>query len=233
MEEKGIKPARGTMDIDFAMMIPDMDVYEEMKRRLIANGFRAVNEPYRLIYEKTDTVIDLLPFGAIEQAGTVRFTERDVELSVIGMKEVTERATNKNIAGVTVSVSPLEGIIILKLIAYDDKPERTKDVDDITTILNHYFEINEDRFYAEHLDGIEELSTDHFKVEAGARLAGRDIKKIIERSGVLRALIIRILESEIGDSPGSMGRYMLSRGYFAGHRQVRSIFSLIYEGIKD
>jgi len=47
----------------------------------------------------------------------------------------------------TVQVTPLEGIIILKLVSFDEKPERTKDLDDIYDILVNYFEINGERFY--------------------------------------------------------------------------------------
>ncbi len=59
-----------------------LDVYEHLKERIIDRGFRKVNEPYRLIFDKTDTVIDLLPFGEIEEEGTVIFTDRKTELSV-------------------------------------------------------------------------------------------------------------------------------------------------------
>lgn len=33
----GQKPSRGTKDIDFAVMLPDMDAYEELKEQILAN----------------------------------------------------------------------------------------------------------------------------------------------------------------------------------------------------
>jgi predicted nucleotidyltransferase len=88
--ESGSEPSRGTMDIDFAVMLPEMESYDKMKNLLISKGFRDVKEPYRLIHDPSNTVIDLLPFGEIEEEGTVKFTDRITELSVIGMKEVNE-----------------------------------------------------------------------------------------------------------------------------------------------
>jgi len=61
LAEQGIKPGRGTMDIDFAIMLPDMDIYDKMLDPLIKKGFRKVTEPYRIIHDKTNTVVDLLP----------------------------------------------------------------------------------------------------------------------------------------------------------------------------
>lgn len=233
MAEKGIKPVRGTMDIDFAVMLPDMDVYEQMKGRLIDHGFRKVKEPYRMIYDKTDTVVDILPFGEIEEEGTVSFTEREIDLSVLGMREVMGSATPKLVGGVTVNVPPLEGIVILKLIAYQEKPSRTKDLDDFNVIVNHYFDINDARFYADHLDVLDELDDKNFKVEAGARLIGRDVRKIIDKSDVLREIIIAIIQSELDKEPGIIGRYMLSRGYFTDHQQILKIFHLIDMGLNE
>ncbi|MCA1760960.1 MAG: hypothetical protein LC658_14430, partial [Bacteroidales bacterium] len=51
-------------------------IYEELLHALLKKGFREVTEPYRIIYDATNTVVDLLPFGEVEEKGTVRFTDR-------------------------------------------------------------------------------------------------------------------------------------------------------------
>ena len=148
LAEKGIKPLRGTMDIDFAMMLADMNIYEKLLDSLLNKGFRKLTEPYRIIHEATNTVVDLLPFGKVEETGTVKFTDRKTELSVVGLKEVLNRPAAMSLdKETTVQVTPLEGLIILKLVSFDEKPERTKDLDDIYDILVNYFEINGERFY--------------------------------------------------------------------------------------
>jgi len=92
LAQQGIKPGRGTMDIDFAIMLPDMLIYEKLKNDLLTVGFRKVTEPYRMIHDKTNTVIDLLPFGEIEEKGTVKFTDRKTEVSVVGINEIVLRS---------------------------------------------------------------------------------------------------------------------------------------------
>lgn len=73
--KKGIKPNRGTADVDFAVMVPDFKIYNALFDALCELGFRKVNEPYRLFYDKTNTVIDLMPYGELEENYTVEQPE--------------------------------------------------------------------------------------------------------------------------------------------------------------
>jgi len=80
---------RRTKDIDFAVLVQDIDDYNRLMGHLINNGkFKQTDEPYRLRFSD-GTLIDLLPFGAIETDNrTVRIGDRNVvELNVIGLKE--------------------------------------------------------------------------------------------------------------------------------------------------
>ncbi len=231
--ENGIAPSRGTQDIDFAVMLPEMKAYDEMKNHLIENGFRKVNEPYRLIHDKTNTVIDLLPFGEIEEEGTVTFTERETELSVIGMKEVSEHTVDAELEELTIKVSPLEGIVILKLISFSEKPERKKDLDDISEILSNYFDINQDRFYNDHLDVVDEIESDSFVQLAGARLMGRDMKKILSLSAKLSKRIEATIQNELEEKTGSMTQYFLSKNIFKDYELIINIFTQLLKGIKE
>lgn len=43
--KEGIKPSRGTKDIDFAIMISSMDEYEQVRVSLVAKGFNKVEAP--------------------------------------------------------------------------------------------------------------------------------------------------------------------------------------------
>ena len=84
----GIKPTRSTADIDFAIMVPDLEIYDNLIEELCNRGFKKTMENYRLVYDKTNTVLDLMPYGKIEQDYTINFNERDITLSVLGFKEV-------------------------------------------------------------------------------------------------------------------------------------------------
>ena len=231
--ESCIEPSQGTMDIDFAVMLPEMESYDKMKNLLISKGFRKVREPYRLIHDQSDTVIDLLPFGEIEEEGTVKFTDRITELSVIGMKEVNEYTIAVDLEGITIKVSPLEGIVILKLISYSEKPERRKDLDDISEILTNYFDINDTRFYEEHMDVLDELQDEDFILLAGARLMGRDMKKILSVSEKLPKQIETIINNELQEKTGGITQYFLSQNYFKDYNLIKNIFLQLLKGIKE
>jgi predicted nucleotidyltransferase len=231
--ESGIEPNRGTKDIDFAVMLPEMESYDKMKNLLVSKDFREVKEPYRLIHDPSNTVIDLLPFGKIEEEETVKFTDRETELSVIGMKEVNEYAIVVDLEGFTIKVSPMEGIVILKLISYSEKPERRKDLDDICEILIHYFDMNDTRLYNEHSDVLDELPDENFIVLAGARLMGRDMKKIISVSEKLSKQIETIISNELQEKTGGITQYFLSQNYFKDYNLIKNIFKQLLKGIKE
>ena len=234
LAEQGIKPGRGTGDIDFAIMLPDMDIYEELLHFLLKKGFRKVTEPYRIIHDATNTVVDLLPFGEVEEKGTVRFTDRKTELSVVGLKEVlNEPARMKLDEETMVQVSPLEGIIILKLISFDEKPERTKDLDDIHDILIHYFELNDERFYNILPDIMDEFGETRFTLEAGAWLAGYDIGKLLTKHILLKNHIVNILENEVNHESGKISRYFYNKAYLEDIGTIKRIFKLILKGINN
>jgi predicted nucleotidyltransferase len=231
--EKGIKPSRGTRDIDFAIMLPETETYEKVKDELVNRGFRRVSEPYRMIHDQTNTVIDLLPFGEIEEEGTVRFTNRRTELSMIGMSEVLAVPEKIKIDNKIIKVAPLAGMIILKLIAYNEKPDRIKDLDDIRDILLHYFDLNNDRFYEENLDLVVELSDVNFQQEAAARMAGRDMRVILDRNPELKEMISQLILSELNQTGGSITSYFLSKEYFQDAQTLRTIFQLLYKGFQE
>lgn len=232
LAEQGIKPGRGTMDIDFAIMLPDMGVYDLLLDKLISAGFRKVTEPYRIIYDKTNTVVDLLPFGQVEEKGTVKFSDRKTEMSVIGLKEVLEKPETKSLDEETeVQVTPLAGLVILKLVSYYEKPERTRDLDDIHEILVNYFDFNQDRFYLNHGEMFDEFLDDNFILEAGAWLAGFDIGIVLNKNPQLKELILRILHREIDLATGGISSYLYGKGFFNDVDSIKRIVSLIIKGI--
>ncbi|MDO8951326.1 MAG: hypothetical protein Q7U86_01815, partial [Draconibacterium sp.] len=219
---------------DFAIMLPDIDVYETMLNSLVKKGFRKVKEPYRMIYDITNTVVDLLPFGEVEEKGTVKFTDRKTEISVVGLREVLKEPALKLLDNeTTVQITPLEGILILKLISFDEKPERTKDLDDIHDVLINYFELNEERFY-ENLPALfDEFNATHFRLEAGAWLAGYDIGIILNTHQSLKEYILNILNRELEQEAGKISRYFYNKAYFEDIESVKRIFKLVIKGINQ
>lgn len=206
--ESNISPVRGTMDIDFAIMFPDIEMYDRIREELTRYGFEKVSEPYRMIHRKTDTVVDILPFGQIEQNGTVRFTEREIEISVVGFNEVYQSVREIQIEDIALKVTPLSGIVVLKLISWNEKPgNRMKDIDDILFILKNYFTIYQDLFYQEHLDCIDEIDELNFELLAGARMLGRHMGTVLKVSDELKDLILKIIENRLAGKVGQLSTY--------------------------
>jgi predicted nucleotidyltransferase len=233
--KQGIKPTRGTADIDFAVMVPDFDVYQAIFDTLCRNGFRTTKEAYRLVFDETNTVLDLMPYGKIEQEYTVNFTEREISFSVLGFKEIGEHIENVKITedNYTLPVSPVEGLIILKLISWEDKPDiRIKDLEDISFLLEHAWHLYEDEAYANHLDLFDD---EDFNTQiVAARIIGRKMATIIEQNETLKHTIIHILESSIAKKQNAQNpEIILAQKMNKSIEDIQLILSAVLKGVND
>lgn len=62
--KNGIKPSRGTKDIDFAIMISSTQKFETIAEELIKHGFINLKDSSLRFYNSSYNIaIDLLPFG--------------------------------------------------------------------------------------------------------------------------------------------------------------------------
>jgi len=149
--KQGIKPGRGTKDIDFAVMISNLIQYENISLALVRNGYNRVKAPWTFYSMKYNVAIDVLPFGEIEEHHTPKFNERHTDLHVLGFKEVLEEAVPFPIEEKIVNIPPIPGMIILKLVAWSDRPEeRENDLTDILKIIQHYFDLAFDEIVESH-----------------------------------------------------------------------------------
>ena len=195
---KGISPL-GTKDVDFAVYIPSKEDYEKLKKYLSDNeGFNTSSQNEFVVFSPEGLQVDLLPFGEIEVEGKVMLEGKGLsQIAVNGFREVYELGTSivefENEQSFKVCTLP--GIVILKLIAFDDRPEvRTKDIKDIALILKHYFDIESDIIYDSHNDLFDDERDTPL---IAARVLGRQIKPILNQSEELKKRIITIMESEI------------------------------------
>jgi predicted nucleotidyltransferase len=108
--------------------------------------------------DKLKVAVDLLPFGEIEEFFTLHFHERRADLHVLGLQEVLEDSITIKIEDKIANISPLPGMVILKLIAWSDLPEERGDVlFDILIIIQHYFELSFDAIVNQHYDLLNSL----------------------------------------------------------------------------
>ncbi|HVW99508.1 MAG TPA: hypothetical protein VHA52_03575, partial [Candidatus Babeliaceae bacterium] len=202
-----IAPERTTGDIDFAVLINDTGIYEQLKEYLIEKeNFSAYSGNAFVLIWQDGTEVDLLPFGALEDENrkvTVSGTGYS-SVHVDGFKEVYEEGlpTVELENNHSFKFCTLPGIVLLKLVAWDDRPEeRRDDIKDIAYILLHFFDMYQETIWAEHndlfMDDANELPS------IAARVMGREIRKITERSDALHERIASILNKNTEDLTSS------------------------------
>lgn len=184
---KRTTPLRKTNDLDVALLINDEAQFIAIKESLVATGlFEAVQQnPVKLIFQHA-IELDLLPFGGIvNEQLEARISKPTVfVMDVPGFKEAHSSAITWNIEGANVNICSLEGLVLLKLLAYGDNSSRTKDLTDIDHIISAYFELCHDKIYEEHFDLMEQYNTtapDYLEV-ISARVIGRIIRDLLADS---------------------------------------------------
>jgi predicted nucleotidyltransferase len=186
--KKGIKPSRATKDIDFAIMISSIRDFKTIVEELGKYGFNKAEAPWTLYHPGYNAAIDLLPFGEIEEDFTVSFNERQTDLHLLGFREVLKDVNTVKIEDKAVRVPSLPGILVLKLIAWSDRPEeRGNDLYDILWIIEHYFELEYDEIIEKHNDIFPERDFDQLKI--AARVLGRKASKFFKMSEALKTRI--------------------------------------------
>jgi predicted nucleotidyltransferase len=159
------------------------------------SGFtKSVN--WNVLFDRQGQEVDLLPFGAIDMDGRKLIDSQGlVSGDVSGFNEVYENAIKEvEFEGhYQFKVSTLAGIVILKLIAYDDRPEmRSNDIKDIGLILSYYFDLESDVIYESHADLFSDEENNLEQI--AARVLGRQMQKIIGQNRLLKRRIVNILQ---------------------------------------
>lgn len=144
---EGYQPRRITKDIDIAVFIPVSSEYERLLEELVTNEsfVKSRENPVR-IRHSTGVVVDILPFNEWTSVteDMVRFGPAFADFNLKGLHEVYQSGTEHIMLdeGHRFRVINLESIILLKILAYYDKPDwRQKDMEDIGLLWRHYFDM--------------------------------------------------------------------------------------------
>lgn len=228
--KQGIKPGRGTKDIDFAVMISSIEEYDKISSALDSRGFKKVAAPWTFYSHTYKVAIDLLPFGEIEENHTVNFNERFTDLHVLGFREVLEDAVLVEIEEKIANIPPLPGMVLLKLIAWSDRPEdRSDDLPDILKIITHYYELAWDEIVEFHFDTLEKEPFDQFLI--AAEVLGRKSRKYLEKSEAISTRILSVLENNLQEPVKSAIAIEWSRKLNSDIEYAYSLLNSFYQGI--
>ncbi len=199
---RGSKTFRQTKDIDFAVLVGSTEDYNAVKQYLKENkNFVDSKDNSFMMYTPLGVQVDILPFGEIEIDDAVNFAGAGLtSIKVNGFKEVFNSGTEavKMETGHDFKIATLPSIVLLKLISFDDRPEqRSKDPRDIANIIAHFFDLQADFIYKDHLDLFTEIENEQTLEEISAIVIGREIKKICAENGNLLNRLKQILKSHI------------------------------------
>ena len=149
--------------------------------------------------------VDILPFGGIEIDQEVQLTGTGLtSIKVNGFLEVYQSGTAemKMATGHSFKVATLPAIVLLKLIAYDDRPEmRFKDARDFANIIRHYFDLQADLIYEQHSDIFDGMEMS--EEEISALVIGREVQRITIENEKLFERLSRIITREIAQQANS------------------------------
>jgi predicted nucleotidyltransferase len=154
-------------------------------------------------------------------------------MSVVGLEQAYKAAAIVRLSvdpPLEVKVSSLPGLVVLKLVAWDEKyPERDNDAQDILLIMQEYEKARGMDLYKEEPELLREEEYDHTLV--GIRLLGRDIAALADET-TLRA-VLGILENE--EKQWKLAFQMTSSPYFDERQRdaaLQKIDKLVH-GIKE
>jgi predicted nucleotidyltransferase len=199
-------PRRRTMDVDLAVLVTHEAQYAQLRSWLETHEqFHApASSAFCLIHEPTGVQVDLMPFGGIADAeGRVRIAGKGLtSISVVGLAEVLARAEPVRIADhITWQAVTLPGLVGLKLLAWDDRPEqRGKDGTDLRLILQHYHALITDDIFNRHYELLESLAVeagDDIMCLAGIQVLGQELGTLARASAPLHERLRRILRGQI------------------------------------
>ena len=208
-----IPPSRITGDIDFAVFIDDKGTYDNLKKYLIeVEGFSPYKGNTFVLVWKSVIQVDLLPFGEIEDKDTGVTIEGSglTSLYMPGFKEIYDD-------GLPIveleeihkfKFCTLPGIVILKLMAWQDRPEiRRDDIKDVSNVLKHFFDMYAEEIFENHND----LFGDNpFELHLiAARVMGREMNKIAKRNEILHNRLKDLLEVSTNNKDIEIAKIMV------------------------
>ncbi len=229
--ENDRKP-RGTKDVDFGVYIPDSETYSALKSKLIKHYkyVQSSGNAFCLI-SPNNIPVDFLPFGEIENQGKVLIDGKGLTtIKLDGFKEVYDKGIRTVDIGLqTINICTIPSVVLLKLIAYDDRPEhRSKDPLDISSIIKEFPNIESDLLWDEY-SYLYDQDISH--EEIGTIVLGCEVSKLISQNKELLNRVLRILQDAI-NLTSSLAERMIIDNENETIEQKQNLLRLFKQGIK-
>lgn len=216
---------RRTEDVDLAIAVSCDDLRATLRD---VDGWHPVDQNPHRWKDPGGVIVDLIPCTpALLEAGFVQFEGQDRRLNLRGFRHLAAPEAVVPISGVEgVHVAKLEIIVLLKIVAWLDRPaERAKDLSDIAALFDHYLDVNNDRNFVG-----EAAELGHYNEDASAFNLGLDLAMwldVHERSLVLE-FVRRVLG---GDAVAATIAQRAPRSWKRDEDEVRRKFGIFLAGL--
>ncbi|MGH8728930.1 MAG: nucleotidyl transferase AbiEii/AbiGii toxin family protein [Burkholderiales bacterium] len=225
-----IDTGRATRDVDFAIAVKNWNQFDSLKQRLLAEGqARADNKTTHRIFmgKPAGIPVDIVPYGKIAEPGkAVAWPPGgDTRMNVTGFAEAAAHALRVKLKSkLFIPVASLPGLAVLKLLAWADRRNQTKDATDLGILFRYYERAgNQNRLYDEHADLLEAFGYD--PELAGAALLGQDAKSICLED-TYRAVAGLLKEQTANDEPQDLALGLnIGTGYENPQERARQMLS--------
>lgn len=177
--QESMATSRATRDLDALVEAHGWEDFGRIRERLLKEGFdegQTMNE-LRL---NNEVQIDLIPYGpGLVEKDRLAWPAKDSVMSTIGIEEAFESAREEEIApGLAVPVVPAPGLVLLKIVAYLDRPEnRARDLVDIVYYFEQYDSTPGQSRRFNVCSGVQVEDEEVTFEEAGAFLLGTEVAR--------------------------------------------------------
>lgn len=226
-------PPRGTKDVDFGVYIPDEETYRKLKQKMVKDfGYTQSNENIFCLISPNQIPVDFLPFGEIEKSGKVLIDGKGLtNINLDGFNEVYQNGIRKaNIEDHTINICTVPSVVLLKLIAFDDRPEfRAKDPLDISSIIKNYPHIETELIWDEY-NYLYDQDLSHEDI--GVIVIGCEIFKLIKDNEGLKSRISIIINNGI-DLISSLAERMIIDSSIETIEEKQEQLKLLKRGLEN
>ncbi|GJM33629.1 MAG: hypothetical protein DHS20C18_26300 [Saprospiraceae bacterium] len=224
---------RGTKDVDFGVYIPDANTYSALKSKLIKDYKYVQSSENAFCLISPDNIpVDFLPFGEIENQVKVLIDGKGLTtIKLDGFKEVYDEGVREvEIGSQRINICTIPSVVLLKLIAYDDRPEyRSKDPLDVSSIINEFPHIESDLLWEDYSHLYDQ---DISHEEIGTIVLGSEVGKLICQNKELLDRVLRIIQDGI-DLNSSLAPGMIIDSTNETVEQKQHLLRLFKKGIEN
>ena len=142
---------RHTNDLDFVVSV----ALEDYPAGLAAlPGWQRRRDGEHAWLSPAGVKVDVVPAGpGLLEAGSLTWPESSYRMNLVGLRLAFERHVRIEIdEGCSVRVAATPAIVVLKMVAFLDRPDREDDLTDIAQVVEHYLAPTDDRRWALPVD---------------------------------------------------------------------------------